>query len=240
MKITSLAKKVIIAAISLSVAFSVAACAANNPPATSGTQPQGALPPSSYEIEEPDYDYLEEGLQSSNGFFENQSEFSAENSNLSVQVFANQESYSLEELIELHVRITNIGEEPITFIHGSGSNTVPDAIRFDLGGLANVYGPGIMTMDLQTHKLQPGETIEFATPFAPYIATVEFPHPVPPGQGIEFFADNEEFVRAEAGVIEGTLSFTFRVVDEEDEFAMIFVEDENVDTITVDFTIELA
>ena len=64
----------------------------------------------------------------------------------------------------VNVVIENQGEETVTFVRGSGSNVVPDALMIRAKGLQPIFSMdnlGIATMDFQVDFLEPGEVLNF-------------------------------------------------------------------------------
>ena len=67
--------------------------------------------------------------------------------------------------IRVSVGITNNGDQTIAFVHGSGSNEVPDALRLVSEDLQPILPPtpfGIATMDFRVETLKPGESLDFS------------------------------------------------------------------------------
>jgi len=234
-------KRVLPVAICLVLAVALAACGSPNTGATAGAdvpfnpRPEADLPYDAYTPEEntPE-EYAPDG--------ENVV-FTARNENVVIEVIARSTPYSTGDFIYLYMQVGNIGDVPLAYIHGSGSNTVPDALQINLGGLMGTYHPGMMTMDFQTHILEPNGILEFEIGFAPYTANVPFPSPMPPGAGLDFFADNEEFTPASPGVFESTVSFSYAIMHDdggEESGPLFFIEEGDLITLSVDFSIELA
>ena len=206
-------KKIILLTLCLALAASMAGClqAANpNPPAAQiapGTPlapPVAAPPPPGQSVSGP------------------LTAFAGGDANIAIDVIMHDEPYSVSDFIQIYVQIGNIGDKTLAFVHGSGSKTVPDALRVDLGGLFGVYNPAIMTMDYQVRKLEPGEVLEFELGFAPFVPNVEFPMP-PHGPELDFFSNNDEFIPAAPGVLNGTVSFRFAEMEDPDEFGAMFL-----------------
>jgi len=109
----------------------------------------------------------------------------------------------------------------------------------NLGQLTALFHPAIMTMDLQTANLEPGESITFALPFAPYAYTdteAVFPPVIGFDRDIEFF-QSEEWVRVQSGEIAGSISFSYVIRGEDDFF--IIVEGDEIFELEGSFTINL-
>ena len=67
--------------------------------------------------------------------------------------------------IRVSVVITNNGDQTIAFVHGSGSNEVPDALKMvseDLQPILPHVPFGIATMDFRVETLEPGESLNFS------------------------------------------------------------------------------
>ncbi len=135
--------------------------------------------------------------------------------NVEMEVLMVKPSYTHQEYIGLTVKITNIGNKEVAYAQGSGSNTVPDAIQVTLGNLVGVYMPEISTNDYQAHVLNPGESIEYSTPFVPYAyANADTVVPIPPESPMEFF-QSDKFSLVPAGKLDGTVTFTYAVTPSE-------------------------
>ena len=89
--------------------------------------------------------------------------------NVKVEISFDRADYTAENIIGLEVTVTNQSQQTIAFPRGSGSNRVPDGIRVTLGELVPLYKPMIMTMDFQVDELEPGESVTYQLPFAPFI-----------------------------------------------------------------------
>ena len=164
-------------------------------------------------------------------------EFSDEN--VLVTVSFDKPQYTQNEIAGLKVTVTNIGEETVVFVKGSGSNIVPDALRVTLGDMTALFHPIIATMDMQHQLLEPGETAVFMLPFAPYMPAQEqeFPPLVGFVDNLEFF-QNEEWVLVPAGEIEGALSFSY--VTRTDADNLMITDEDEVSVVEGTFTIQLA
>jgi len=158
-----------------------------------------------------------------------------------LEVIVRSTPYLMDEFVSVYVQVGNVGEYRLSFIHGSGSNRVPDALQISLGNLVGIYKPGIMTMDFQTHALNPGDMLEFDIGFAPFTANIDFPF-VPfmsADEGdIEFFEESEDFSPALPGVFEGEVSFSYVVQDSDDELGAFFITDEDdIQILSIGFTV---
>ena len=227
-------KKIIALLLVLVLTFVAVGCATQ-------PTPQPLAPPASqneYEYED-DYDYYDEYEEEYESERYNELEFSDENVKLTVSF--DRPQYTHNDIEGMTATITNIGEEIVVFTKGSGSNRVPDAIVVELGHLTPLFHPGMMTMDLQTEQLEPGQSVTFELPFAPYMyyadTDAEFASPIGFDRDIEFF-QSDEWVRVQSGEIAGTISFSYVLRSEEDEFFMI-VEGDEILVLEGSFTVNL-
>jgi len=227
-------RRVSLIAICLVLAVILIACAVPtsppDPPATPPFSPAPAANPSALESAEE-----EVSREESMGRM-------VANDHVVVEVIVRGTPFSMDEFVSVYVQIANVGEDTLSFIHGSGSNTVPDALQINVGDLVGIYRPGIMTMDFQTHTLNPGDMLEFDIGFAPYTSNVDFafiPFMTSDEADIEFFEDNEDFSPAIPGIFEGEVSFSYVVHDSNgEELVALFITDEDdIQTVSIGFTI---
>lgn len=133
--------------------------------------------------------------------------FSTTENNVSVEIAFDQAKYDTNSIVGTTVTITNNSKATIMYIQGSGSSIIPDALRYDLGGLAALFYPEAVTMDYRTEVLAPKEKLELKLNFSPYTADdgrVFFP----PDKDIAFF-QGEGFSPAASGTVEGVAEFTY-------------------------------
>jgi len=159
--------------------------------------------------------------------------------NVKITLFFDRPQFTHTDIVGMFATITNIGEEIVVFTKGSGSNRVPDAITVNLGELTALFRPDKMTMDLQTSNLEPGESVTFALPFAPYMhADTEamFPPIIGFDRDIEFF-QSDEWVRVQAGEIAGSISFSYVLRSADDFF--IIVDGDEIFELKGSFTVNL-
>ncbi|MCL2857293.1 MAG: hypothetical protein FWE19_06190 [Oscillospiraceae bacterium] len=238
-------KKIIVLVLVLALALVAVGCATNQP----------TPPPVAPTVDEDDYDYgYEYGdvFELGDGFedfrpeigieFEGQrygeQEFSDENVQLTV--FFDRPQFTHSDVVGVFATITNIGEEIVVFTKGSGSNRVPDALTVNLGELTALFHPAVMTMDLQTSWLEPGESVTFALPFAPYTHTdtdAAFPPMIGFDRDIEFFQGDDEWVRVQVGEIAGSVSFSYVTRGADDFF--IIVEGDEIFELEGSFAVNL-
>lgn len=217
----------LLAAVMMLAVIGCAAPAATGPTATN--PPPAAPPPADIE------DYPHEETSNSPGSHGN-SEWSDEN--VRVQIFYDQKYNTHENIVGLTAVVTNIGDQTLLFQKGSGSNRVPDALQIDLGNLTPLFRPIIMTMDMQHAWLEPGESLTFELPFAPYMPAVEqeFPPLVGFDVTLDFF-QNEDWVRVPVGEYTGTISFSYTLPGDS-EF-MIVVEGDEIHSVGGNFQLIL-
>jgi hypothetical protein len=130
---------------------------------------------------------------------------------LSLEVQFDGAEYTTDDLIGSTVTITNNTDKTMVFVKGSGANTVPDALKFDLGGFVPMYKPEMMTMDFRMDDLGPGETVTYQCDFAPYIPKDGYPG-AGAGRDIDYFKSGD-FTPAAPGTVTGSLSFTYFLQD---------------------------
>ena len=230
-------KKIVALFLVLALVFAGVGCASPQP------TPQPVAPPvnqNEYEYEN-GFEFEESSPEVHQVVFEgeryNEQEFSDENVQLAI--FFDRPQYTHSDIINMFTTITNIGEQVVVFTKGSGSNRVPDAIEVELGQLAELFRPIMMTMDMQTSVLEPGESVTFALPFAPYVyadTDAEFPPMIGFDRDIEFF-QSDEWVRAQTGEIAGSINFSY-VTRGADDIFMIVEGDETIG-MQLSFTVTL-
>ena len=237
-------KKIIALLLALALTLIVVGCATQ-------PTPQPLAPPEVQDEPEyeynPEYEYEEIGFENWDDNREfgvefegeryNEQEFSDEN--VQMTIFFDRPQYTHSDIVGLFATITNIGDEIVVFTKGSGSNRVPDALNVELGQLTALFHPIIMTMDMRTEILEPGESITFALPFAPYMyadTEAAFGPMVGFDADIEFF-QTDEWVRVQAGEIAGSVSFSY-ILSSGEDFFMISEEDE-ISVLEMDFTVTL-
>jgi len=135
--------------------------------------------------------------------------------NVTIDLSLDREEYTVADMLDITVTITNNASTPIVFTSGSGSNIVPDGLQVTLENLTPMYRPLAATMDMQYSHLSPGESATFHLPFAPYVGLGE--NLAGPGldQNLDFFRDNPDYAPVEAGEIRGTLTFTYQLMETE-------------------------
>ena len=188
-----------------------------------------------YEYEyDPSYEY-EEYEEKDWGERYGELEFADENVQLTISF--DRPLYTHSDIVSMIATITNIGGEAIAFTKGSGSNLVPDALRVELGEFTPLFFPAMMTMDMQTLSLEPGQSKTFELTFAPYMyadTDAMFPPMIGLDRDIEFF-QSDEWKRVQAGEIAGSISFSYAVVGGGD----LFFAEEDVIVLEGSFTIQL-
>ncbi len=135
--------------------------------------------------------------------------------NVSIDLSLDREEYTVGDILDIEVTITNNASTPIVFTSGSGSNIVPDGLQVTLDDLTPLYQPLAATMDMQYSHLSPGESATFRLPFAPFVGVGE--NLMGPGldQNLDFFRDNPDYAPVQAGEIRGTLTFTYQLMETE-------------------------
>jgi len=147
--------------------------------------------------------------------------------------------YTAADIVDLNILVTNKGAKQISYVKGSGSNSVPDALQVELDNLIALYHPDVMvTLDYGVEMLEAGETVRFECPIAPYRTELENFLPEK-GSGIEFFRDNEAFTPAQAGIIQGIIRFSYIPLTEEGEPNLMLYDETDVVTAEGDFSIEI-
>lgn len=144
-------------------------------------------------------------------------------SHLTIDLSLDREDYTVNDILDLKVKITNHSDQAVAFQKGSGSNRVPDALVVTLGRLTSLHHPTIATMDMQYEVLEAGKSLEYEVPFAPYTPLAD--DVMGPGldQTLDWFQGHEEYEPAHAGKVDGTLHFYYQVV-EGDTFEGPFTE----------------
>lgn len=135
--------------------------------------------------------------------------------NVTIDLELDRADYTINDIIGLKVTITNNAETPIVFTQGSGSNRIPDGLKVTLGELTAMYQPVVATMDMRYESIAAGKSVTYELPYAPYVAAGE--SLLGPGldQTLEFFLDNEDYTAAEVGDLDGTLTFTYQLMESE-------------------------
>ena len=155
---------------------------------------------------------------------------------VTVKVSFGQESYSTNELIDMKVAITNDSDKIIVFEKGSGSNRVPQALQVNLGGFANTFTPLIATADFAVETLEPGQSVSFDLPHAPFTPVGEQMHGVSFGENIDFFK-TEDYTPAQPGEVRGELTFKYLLKEEGTEPVMHDFGGDNVRVIRGEFSV---
>jgi hypothetical protein len=133
--------------------------------------------------------------------------FGVTSSDLALEVKFDSAEYTLDTVIGSAVTITNNTDKTMVFVKGSGSNSVPDALKYTIGGFVPLFKPEMMTMDFRMDDLAPGESVTFQCDFAPYIPKDGLPG-FGAGRDIEYFKSGD-FDPAPLGTTEGSLSFAY-------------------------------
>jgi hypothetical protein len=126
---------------------------------------------------------------------------------LSLELVFDKAQYTLDDVIGSAVTVTNNTDKTMVFVKGSGSNSVPDALKYTLGGFVPLFKPEVMTMDYRMDDLAPGESVTWQCDFAPYIPKDGLPG-FGAGREIEYFKSGD-FDPAPLGTTEGSLSFAY-------------------------------
>jgi len=228
-------KKIVATLLVLALMLASVGCANAQP------TPQPLATPSTnqnnHEYEDNDYYeyYNENGYEG-----ERYSEYEFADADVRLTISFDRQQYTHSDIVNMIATITNISDEIVVFTKGSGSNLVPDALRVELGQFTPLFIPAMMTMDLQTSVLEPGESATFELPFAPYMYAgrdITSPPVIGLDRDIEFF-QSDEWARVEVGEIEGSIHFSYAVRSHEDEFFMI-VEGDEIHVLEGSFTISL-
>lgn len=138
-----------------------------------------------------------------------ESEISDEN--ISISLSYDREGYTVNDVIGLSATVTNKSDKTVVFVKGSGSNSVPDAFESDLGGFSAMFRPFIMTMDYRMEHLEPGESVTYDLPYAPYVALTQDGVPSADPSIDTFKNDIENYKAAETGEVAGTIKFTYYI-----------------------------
>lgn len=156
---------------------------------------------------------------------------------LTMVVEISQAAYTINDIIDVRVSIINNSGGMIQYVHGSGSYIVPDALRIGLGGLNPLFFPEIMTMDYQVSVLEPGETMSFDCPFAPYIPNSgEFVYGT--GHDLSFF-EQGDFTPVPAGILAGTAEFSYMPMPEGSEVSPLPMDDAKTSTLGGEFSVTI-
>lgn len=148
--------------------------------------------------------------------------------------------YDHDSIIATKVVITNVSDQTIAYVMGSGANIAPDALAYNLDNLVKLFVPQVMTMDYRVEVLEPGQTLELDLNFAPYIAKDENAL-IGTDKTIEDFK-NDDFTEAPAGTVNGKAVFTFRRLpaDADENALLTGLDDIPADTVELDFQVEIA
>lgn len=76
------------------------------------------------------------------------------------------------DVVPVTVLIKNTGDKTVLYTHGSSSSETPEALIVEVKGLQTIQPEdrlGVMTMDLQTNELKPGDELKFIT----YVMVIE-------------------------------------------------------------------
>ena len=155
---------------------------------------------------------------------------------VTVEVSFGQESYTTDELIDMKVTIKNDSDKIIIFEKGSGSNRVPQALQVNFGGFANTFTPLITTADFNVETLEPGQSVSFDLPHAPFTPVGEQMHGVSFGENIDFFR-TEDYTPAQPGEVRGELTFRYLLKEEGTEPIMHDFSGNNLRTIHGEFSV---
>lgn len=145
--------------------------------------------------------------------------------------------YTTNEILDLTITIRNTGDKNLLYVKGSGSSIVPDALRVTLEDLNPVFYPVIMTSDYQLEILEPGQSVSFECPFAPYVSnTGEIVY----GENdISFFKEGN-FTPAPSGMVKGTISFAYMPLEEGTDSEIGTVDEGKMTTLQGEFYITIA
>lgn len=151
-------------------------------------------------------------------------------------------------VVPVTVLIKNTGDKTIAYTHGSGSFETPQSLYTNMHGLQVVKPKdhlGVMTMDMQTKHLKPGEELKYVVnvmaiePNAKfhdysfdmhskdgaYIAETPFD---------ELFETHNDLVAAKPGSYDGSVYFLYSVMDENAGIDLAF---KNTGYVQADFKI---
>ncbi len=166
-------------------------------------------------------------------------EFSDEN--VTVELWLNRESYTVNDVIDMQVTVFNNAATPIAYAVGSGSNRVPDALNMTLGKLTSLHTPVIATKDMRYDTLPAGGSVTFALPYAPFTANAgDLPGPGL-DQTLDWFTGNADYTAAAAGPQEGSFTFTYQLMETDSSEGPFneLMEGGNPKVITGTFSTEL-
>ena len=230
-------KKIVALLLVIALTLVAVGCANTSP------TPQPLASPSDQNRPQDEDEYYEDEYYQYNDDYpsEQYSEHEFADENVKIAISFDRPQYTHSDIVHMRTTITNIGEEIVVFTKGSGSNLVPDALKVELGQLTPLFRPAVTTMDLQTSVLEPGESVTFELPFAPYMyanTDSEFPPMIGLDRDIEFFQGNDEWKRVEAGETEGSIHFSYATRNADDEF-FIIVEGEEIFELEDNFTVFL-
>jgi len=145
-------------------------------------------------------------------------------------------AYTTDEMVDLTVIIRNTSDKNLLYVKGSGSSLVPDALQVKLGDLNPVFYPMIMTSDYQVEILEPGQSVSFECPFAPYISDAG--EVVYGENDISFFKEGA-FTPAPSGMIKGSISFAYMPL-EGDASEIGLVDESKMTTLQGEFYVTIA
>jgi hypothetical protein len=227
-------KKVMIILVSISLIAAMTACFGNSsPPVTAehpGPEPIPGHPPAIAVHPGPEPIHRGEQFENSDG-------------NLRITVSSTHTADMPRDIIEVWVSVTNISGQAVAYLHGSGSNLVPEALVADLGGLESTYRAAFMTMDYLTSLLRPDETLVYTLTYAPFhrLSEEEFPMPSPAGSGMDYFENNSDFIPVMTGPVEGYANFTYHLLAEghSEDDVLYHIENGEARTISVEYAIEV-
>lgn len=133
--------------------------------------------------------------------------YTQKNDKVQIQVDFDKSGYTVDTQINMKVTVTNLSENTIIFVKGSGSNRIPEALKLQLGGLAGNFYPLAMTMDYQMDMIESGKSKVYECPFVPYFAK-NGDQKFGVDKELSFF-QSEDFTPAKPGVVKGDVMFTY-------------------------------
>lgn len=145
--------------------------------------------------------------------------------------------YTTDEIVDLTITIRNTGDKSLLYVKGSGSSTVPDALRVKLGDLNPVFYPMITTRDYQMEILEPGQSVTYECPFAPYISNTG--EVVYGENDIPFFKEGD-FTPAPSGIVKGSVSFAYMQLEGGSDSEIGMVDESKMTTLEGEFYITIA
>lgn len=213
------ARKIIAIVFTCILVMALAACQNNQNQNSATSLPGGTPNTAGAGMERPDSSLPEDTVleedERSQADLNSGAAFEFKDDNVSIDLSLDRESYTVNDMVGLNITITNHAPTAVVYQKGSGSNRVPDGLQVSLGELTGMYQPVIATMDMQYGHLAPGESVTFEMPFAPYVATKE--NLLGPGldQTLDWFTGNEDYAPAQGGEVQGSLSFTYQLMETE-------------------------